>query len=614
LKDTISAKGYANAILVLNMKRFVHPEDQVRFEMLRGTQEFGDVLRHDWQDGAGQQSPFKPMKIYKAEQTANNGGIAERMLTEDIGFATGIFRSLVIEKYNFPTYHLDKSKIVFPDNLTSNFQFKNLFLRVWERWEIFIRPSYTGFFVIRLLQNFKDNSRTLLQLAQDAQHLQETLDVPSAINWLKGKRIELAGQPEELEPREKSVKALLDWVGSSEEESGEILYYPVQWKLAMEVACWFIQSIVQTIPTSRGDIRLVEPPPSLSIPLHDSYLIYHIETLLASANQIKRAGKASSNNAQIPVNINDIRNSYALRHALSNLMEGTVLKNDSPDKTAFPDLRWSITDSILDQNQASWNDELCLLSARTAIIMPSSKWAKYELAISTVPSATLKVKYPRYWGAIERMIEMVLEVRVFAQLIESISYDLLGEMVDVAHKARAQIVEGDIHLDHTIPTLTTQAAHLRRTAALVQSLSHPQLWSRAEYSIRKAEYLFEQLGISQTLEHIERNIQGINNIVDHVDEWYLADLSEKNNQKTTLISIGLAAASGMLTLLILPSFWADLNTLIFEKPAWRGFLELIKIFGTATGGIIMTFALYLIWRGVLRKPKKFWAMLREYYL
>jgi hypothetical protein len=81
---------------------------------------------------------------------------------------------------------------------------------------------------------------------------------------------------------------------------------------------------------------------------------------------------------------------------------------------------------------------------------------------------------------------------------------------------------------------------------------------RAEYAVVKAERLFELLDVPRIINHIERNIESINSVADHVDELYIADLSEKSNDKATILSLGLTAVSFILVLLVLPSFWADL--------------------------------------------------------
>jgi hypothetical protein len=175
-----------------------------------------------------------------------------------------------------------------------------------------------------------------------------------------------------------------------------------------------------------------------------------------------------------------------------------------------------------------------------------------------VPSATLKVQYGRYWQAIERMIEFVLEVGVLAQLLESDSYRLLAQIADTIERIRAEMFKGDIVIEGELKEQMARAAHLRRVAALAQSISHAQFWGRAEYAVVKAERLFELLDVPRIINHIERNIESINSVADHVDELYIADLSEKSNDKATILSLGLTAVSFILVLLVLPSFWADL--------------------------------------------------------
>jgi len=603
MPSNMSARGYTNVILVLNMKRFIRSNDQAHFETIRGTAEFAEILRTVWPIRTVEQNVFVPVEEYEKSHVENGASHDGWMSTEQVGFATGIFRTLMLEKFTFPTYVLDKTKVKFEHALTTNFQFKTLFQRAWERWNIYIRPSYSGFFIIRLSQEHILRPRSFQILAKDVLRLQESLDVPSAQRWLKRNREKYTNEPETLAVKERSVEALLDWMGATEEESGELVYYPVQWKLAMEVAERFMSEIAQIIELSNADpIEIIKPAPSLSVPLHDSYVIYHFDEMFSDPSSVKRAQKSTAGNAQIKISMNDIRQSPRLRRNIMNLMEGTLLRipdanrdkdaTQPEDDSFFPEPRWSISDSIDEQNQSSWNDELCLLSGRTALIMPSPRWREHEMAISTVPSATLQVHYMQYWEAIERMIEFILEIRVLAQLIESNSYDVLGDIIPQVHATRSKLFLGDIKMEQGLPELVTRAAHLRRLASLAQGISHPQLWSRAEYAIRKAEYLFKQLGVDVTLENIERNIDSINSVVDHIDELYIADLSEKSNDKATLLSIGLAAASLTLTLLILPSFWTDLG--VINK--WHGLYEAILIGGTLLGIILILAAGYLIWK------------------
>ena len=604
MKASVSARGYTNVILVLNMKRFVQEQDQTRFEKIRGREEFARTLREIWPQKINHQEKFITLQEDKRRR-----GRPEKMSTEDVGFATGVFRSLMLEKFTFPAYALDKAKVIFEEELVNNFQFKTLFLRSWIKWSIYIRPTFTGFFVIRLTSRNLETPVSFVRLSQNILRLQESLDIQSALNWLEKARNELAEDPEALAIKERSVKSFLAWLGVDETYSGNLLYYPLQWRLAMEVCSLFVQAIGSEIYVDGESepIRLDVPKPSLSIPLHESYVVHHFTELLATSSIVKRSKSGNeSKNSQIPVTINDIRESPQIRQALVSLMEGSVLKpytEENPYDTQrhdhlFPVHRWSVVDQLIELNQASWNDELCLMGSRTAIIMPAPRWDEHEILVSSVPSSTLRVPYARYWGAIERMIEFLIELRVMALLLESASYDLLRVIAEKIHQTRFELFSGDIKIDGDLPKLVAAAASLRHQAALCQSLSHPQLWSRAEFAISKANYLLGQLGVPQILEHIERNINSIVEFVNHIDELYLADLSEKSNENANWLSMVLAAASLTLTILILPSFWADITQIWPSRffDSYRLWLPIIEIIGDwlaifLTGSAIFLFGL-----------------------
>jgi hypothetical protein len=565
MQAKVSAKGFTNVLLVLNMKRFVSGEhDQARFERLRGREEFAHALRELWPQKITSQSRFITL-----EEEKRRYGRPDHMTTEQIGFATGVFRSLMLEKYSFPAYALDKAQVEFSDELMTNFQFRTLFWKIWEKWDIYIRPTNTGFFVIRLTHRYPDKARPFIKLSQDILRLQESLDIRSAQNWLRQAREKFVDDKTALAVRERSVRAFLEWLGVDETYAGDVLYYPVQWRLAMEVCSRFVEAIGSEIPIEgERPISLEAPEPSISIPLHDSYVVHHFTELLAAEGLVKRSQPNPDNkNSQISIGLNDVRESNPIKQAFINLAESAILKTgqeDDPLETqdettsSFPKHRWGLVDGMLERNQATWQDEICLMNSKTAIILPSTKWLYHELLVSSVPGSTLRVKYHQYWDAIERMVEFVIEIRVMAQLIESASYDILVEIAERIHQTQSKLFMGDIIMDEKLPELVARAASLRHQAALCQSLSHSQLWSRADFAITKADYLFEQLGVPRILEHVERNINSIVEFVNHIDELYIADLSEKSNENANWLSMLFAAASLTLTILIIPSFWADL--------------------------------------------------------
>jgi hypothetical protein len=114
------------------------------------------------------------------------------------------------------------------------------------------------------------------------------------------------------------------------------------------------------------------------------------------------------------------------------------------------------------------------------------------------------------------------------------------------------------------------------------------------------------------LAHVERNINSIVEFVNHIDELYLADLSEKSNDTTTVLSLVLAAASFTLTLLILPSFWADIWGIIPESSQPNKWQVGIGVFGTLFATALLALALWLIimaWR----QRKRIWNTLQKIY-
>jgi len=614
MKARISAKGYTNVILVINMKRFIAAEDQKRFENIRGTPQFAEVLRNGWWNARKHTSPF--VRVSDKERSNPE----DSMSTEQVGFATGVFRSLFLEEHVVPTYELKKDMIKFPSDLEDNFQFRALFMRAWKAWKIYIRPTVTGMLVIRLTREYTD-PRELIKIAEDVLHLHESLDVQSARAWITRKRVELKDNPDELKRVDRSIKAFLKWLGSKPSDKGELLYNPVQWKIAMEVASLFVKATGEIPIPNAQPVHLEKPEPRISNPLHDSYVIFHIDELYADETVVIKSDRQDEAVAkpktakdgekkvsrQIPVLPEDLNRSPLIKRAVLNLLEGAILEhNTNPNNNAgvkanmlyFPSLRWQNIERILDNNLASWMEEICLLTSRAALIIPSRKYKKDNLLVSTTPGATLKVKYARYWGAIERMIEFSIEIRTLAQLVERATYKSLEEIANTVHTARETLQAGDIELDNRLPQHVKSASNLRRLAALSQGMSDPLVWSRSEYSILKAKYLLDQLGVPTLLTHIDRNISSLNSLVDHVDELYALDLAEKNNDMSAVMTIGLTAVTFILTLIMLPSFWTDTQQIktsnsILSELFSPSLLTLFGYAGTFLGLALIVFSLAL---------------------
>lgn len=597
MSDIVSARGYTRVVMVMNLSRFVQEIDKGTFHALRGAPELRQAMRRQWYPALNRSEWFTPVDIGGAQ-----GKGAGEMSVDDVGFATGVFRQYLLETATAPTYRFNKKAYSFPSSLRHNFQFKHIFWPIWKHWDIFVRPSSFGLLVIRLERHYP-KATPLELIAADVIRLQSPFDISSALRWLERLQKMLADNRVRLEEKERSVQELLQWLTGGQKETGELEYSPAQWQLAMEVSRAFVQTIGYTIQVNGQPVHFHDPPPSLSHPLHDSYVIYHIDTLLASPHILpsyqKKDKQIPSPGARyvVPAHIEDISTSEVIRQKLLNLLEGALLRDPAGEEKGtgtppgsgrfFPRLRTSLLEEFGRRNLASWHDEICIMNSHAALILPSAEARRCDLFLSTMPASATsssRVPYLRYWEAIERLIEFVAEVRVLAQLIEHASSRLLQHGVTVLHKKRRGLVlRKTAALLREFDQIIAQTANLSRLLAIAQTLNNPAAWSRAEFAINKASHLLTSCSVPQSLQHAAENISNLNALVEHLDELFLADTSTQREQLNFRSSLAITALSLVLTVLILPSFWADLRQLdISQHPGafLAGYLSLINEIGS----------------------------------
>ncbi len=569
MQATISAKGHSTVVLVLDMRRFIVPEQRAFFESIRGSSDLTHVLRHNWADQVDQQNAFVPV-----DQPLGRNGTEARMSTEEVGFVTGIFRQAMLEQYTTPCYYVRKGQIAFPDLPIDNLQFKKLFLSVWQQWDIYIRPTMTGMFVVTLKRHYQKPT-PLLRIASDIVGLQVSFDVPGALQWQQKIEELYADDAEMLQEKRESVQKFLDWLGVNQRKNGAsaLGYAPVQWQIAMEVCRQFVKKLQLEIQIKNQDtIKMYDPDTTISTPLHDSYVIYHLDELLAPPSYLHHHQTEAepepepTETTQVLVTPQYIESSPPIRRGLIQLIEGAILrpsrKKNKPGQRVFPKHRLAYVDDVFEQDTATWIDEVCLLTARTAVIIPSRYHSQHELFISTLPTSTSKVMYQWYWDSMERMLEFIIEVRVLAQLVERASARALDQFVKTSRETRIGIIEEETSFDvERLMRLSERAANLSRLVSICQALSNPQVWSRAEYAAEKARHLLDQLSVPVLLNHAERNVTHMTSLLNHVDELYIALISKRSNQLTFWLSAGVAGVSLIVILYSLPSFWADIDQL-----------------------------------------------------
>ena len=581
------------------------------------------------------------------------------MSIEEVGFITGIFRLHTVDQYVTPTYYLkDKNHIHFPKEVIDNVQFKDLFMEPWRHWQVYIRPTVTGMLIVRL-KRYYTKQTPILTIASDVVRLQTAFDLRSA----RGRLCELeqieANGPEEkssLETKKRSIRELIEWLGGHPTSDMHPEFVPVQWKLLIEVCRQLVKDVDFTIPLENNPIHLQDPEHTMSTPVHDSFVVYHIDEMNAVANMIKKTdgkedqlvkdkmkmvGQSGEKSLQsrgrpkIPVDPEDISNSEEIQQNLIGLIEGSILKTTSKNlqpgegatdrlrgtkqmketRRTFPHHSSKYMHEIFEQNQATWKDEICLLTSRAAIIIPSRWSSSNELFISNFSATTAKVMYIWYWEALERMLEFVAEVRALAQIMERLSSDLLNEFEQEIWQIRSGMSQRDIQINYqTLSQKIDRVANLSRMLSVGQSLSTPSVWSRAEFAIEKARLLFDRQEVPLLIAHTERNVNNLANLLNHVDELYLADLTERSNQIQFRLSFLVAGLSLGAAVFAIPSFLSSIQRSMSDIINLSTFQQLLQsntdrfentsvpFFVIASIGMIILFIM-LIYMRLARRDK-----------
>jgi len=616
--DLVRAVGHTSVILVVNMNQFIALDNgrsnYRRFERIRGTRRFAEILQNHWSQkfhtvdrvNKINKRDREDMLFMLTDPDWQPGGDPQ-MSTDETGFVTGIFRHNMLTDYSSPEYQLNKDAMHFPPLLAQNYQFRRLLMdRIWKQWDIFVRPTVTGMFVIRLTRKY-NRMQAIDRMARDVLDLQQSFDLSGAIlqyDKLLRDPIYNHLSVEEKEQNRASVDALLDWLRVDKDDLPSPGYIPVQWQLALEVCHRFLKAVgFEIIPDPKKPeytIQLQESPYSVSAQLHDSYVTYHMDEITTIWSRkdpyeidehspwhvFPKDLKFLSENANYAKKV-AVRK---VKETLVNMVEGAMLsrREDNGDTTRyFPSHSREYVDKLFDGDTATWDDELCILTARTALLMPSHSSRQSQLYISTLPSTeTTSVMYLSYWEAFERMIEFVAEVRVLAQLLERDSLLISQEFVDKLRDIRYDMLRGTLEVKPSeLTQQVEEAANLVRLVAICQSLSTPHVWSRAEYAVDKAECLIQEMQVSRFLDHAERNVTSLTRFVDHIDELHLAEQSERSNQSTNRVSTLLGVVSLSVILFSLPSFWRDSQEI--QGDLWINqyltpeFISIISLVGSA---------------------------------
>lgn len=637
MQDDIRARGSVSVILVMDMKSFVDPQHRQRFERIRGYRAYAEMLKQKW-PGQLAGGAFEP-----TDADIMGVGRSPTMSTDEVGFVTGIFRLNMLDLYSSPVYKVNKERFEFSPQVKSNLQFVKLFAPIWKDWDFYIRPTMTGMMVLRLERRY-DKPLALLKQATNVIELQTPFDVPGAIKALHKLENQIndpaasAEQRQELQSKADATHAFLSWLDVQNLEAPELDYIPVQWQLAREIGCQLIRDVGAKIRLDDGTvIPFSGDKPDLSSSLYDSYTVYHIDDLLVEPSMIAKTLVGTDDDTDdesetqeistrpaknlVSVDPSDVKRSLRIKWFLVGMIEGAILSrtpSSGSTKRRFPRHNLHIVDRVFDQDMATWSDELCLLTARTAIVMPSQRSSREQLFISKLDAKTTTtyVAYPRYWEALERLVEFVAEISILSQLVENASADTLQQFVSELDHARQNILQGQLNgplqdNQRRLTELTNQSANLSRLVGLCQGLINPNYWSRAEYAVDKASHLMTQMQVSILVSNAERNVSNLTNLVDHVDELVLAQLSESSNEQNSRQSLILAGLSLSIILFTLPSFWADISQLnstniLVQLIQHYNILTALAVLGSILAPVIFIGSIMVAVSAAMPSKYKFW--------
>lgn len=622
-KEFMHGAGYTTVYLVVNMNQFVADGDQKKFENVRGTTAFASIIRDEWEKILrGGNSPFSREEQF-ITPIKNGRNDEARMNVDEVAFNTGIFKGVVLREYSAPFYKVDKSAFDFIEPLRRNWQFKRLFLENWDNWDIHIRPTMTGMFVIRLTNLYDNQYGTqpaeFRTISSNVQNLQASFDIPSAFDVRDDllaqidKGIDVEESMEDLD----SIQCFLEWLGADENGLSLTMDYPrVQWQLAQEVCIRFLNAIGDsTRLPGRESIEWRQPKKNITSSLNDSYTVYRFNELYAPGRLIQRKQwsrekwKAEQDNLKT-ITLRDLNNSPRIKESIAQLIEGAMLKKathpaeDSTgrDTKRFPRQTQAAIDKLFKNDYSSWDDELCLITPGCTVIWPSRKSQDHYLYISTLPTATSQVKYVWYWDAMERMIEFIVEIKLLANLIELKSLESLNKFSLTLNELRLGILEEQTKFElKELADLANEATNLSRLVSLARRLSTPQTWSRAEYAAEKARHFMIQLDIPTLINHAETNVDNMTALINHQDELYLANVSERNTKNGQARTLTLFLISLGLIVYSLPSFWVDTAGLFapdLPKLQATPFFDLLAVANTTykLGNLLLVpIGIYLVW-------------------
>jgi hypothetical protein len=453
--------GTARCALVLDLSRFVRPDDEHAFRHLRGSEAYAAALRllHP-------ASPFGP-----DERTTE---------IEQRGYSLRVFRSRLIHNHFFPTY-----RVGWDAGMRERLASEGCGdIRGWQRGPARLRFTRNGLAVVILERPLE--SVPLVGCVEQMLELSAACDGPRVQDqWLIARVL---------------LQSLLESIG---------------WKIVLRQGNTII-------PIHFG----AEPRGSRPLQL-DRYVIYSLRDMRRAEQQVMPA---------------ELKQNYA--PLMAAFLEGALIEEDGVRR--LPAYDPAAARRLLDQDSATWSEELCIFTGESALIYrPLENRSSVYMG---GPTGLSGGSYGDYWAALERGVEHLITFCSEAQQAERRTTDLLGK---IPHLTR-QVQEG-----HVTPADCEEIEHLASGLSdIFDSLpeQRSQLVTatafRADYVRAKFDHLLEELDVPQTLELVNTNVEQLDFFLSYYNDMRLQWEGQKSNRLTLILTV-------VLMFMALSSFLAD---------------------------------------------------------
>lgn len=560
LEQEVSAQGAAYVILALDFGAFVEPASYDRLLDLRGRKEFNKYLQNfDLQDAR-----FEREDYYKR--------------VEQRGYELGVFNRILAEDNFAPTYRLVKEQVSFPEELLNNVQFKDKFLKVWNKWQFWLRLSSNGIITI-ILKLDLIRPRELIFLSRDVMGLQGNFDMDSA----RAKLAELRAVESNGANRERiqSILQFMAWVQRHAMVDIERESPAVVWQMAVEVVRQFVDACRGSL--ANQDDRLPfklklreEPDRSGAGSLREKYTVFYFDEM--------GHYDWSSKQRRVITPAEVLEDGYAT--TLAGLLEGIIIRGKRD--YFYPRHNSSCVQDIIARNKSSWQDELCILSDRSAIIYPYMIKQSREVVFSSH-----HIDYAKYWECVLRAIEFGVETRLLVQLTKQMTSSYLAEALPL-------LGSNGTTPPNNLQKFDFQAANAARLLAHLRTITSPHIIAQASYAVNKLELFMIETGIPNILNHAEANLNHLKLLIDSNHDSHLQNQSQRLNELTFVISVIVGGLTLGLAILMLPSFILDWEGERHGFLASRWYYPYLSYIGEILVAILLALGLFLIILAAIR--------------